>query len=87
MKKPQKDIQEYFFMECKCKIKEIMNPRETEFLRHLFRYRNSGTPETEELAVLEGMPQGNNCEFLYSWGFSYYCANPEIIKKFSSDGK
>ena len=59
-----------------------MNPREVEFLRHLFRYRDSGVPEAKQLAVIDGAPQGNKCEFVYSWGFSYYCANPEIIKEF-----
>ncbi len=71
-------------MECACKIKGIMNPREVEFLKHLFQYRDSVTLAVQDLAALEGLPQGKKCGFLYSWGFSYYCANPEVIKKFVS---
>lgn len=72
-------------MDCKCSIKGLLDLKETRFIKELFARTGRKAPESEHLVALGDTAQITSCPFHFSWGFSYYCANPEIIKQFAGN--
>lgn len=69
-------------MACRCRIKQLVDNKELEDMKGLFLTLRGVKLQVDRLAELEPLNTVVPCEFMYSWGFSYYCAKPEVIEEF-----
>ena len=68
-------------MECCCKARRVLTPAETLEIKKLLSLVGRKEIKVEKLAELELWDKSGKCEFLFSWGFVFYCANPAFINE------
>lgn len=75
--------------EGRCVLKKIVRPDKVELLRRLFDAVGMEGPKNDQVGEidLDKTKVMKDCTFMYSWGFSYYCDNPECIDKFLNSDK
>lgn len=74
-------------MACYCKIKKVLSSEEARELNKLLSLVGRKEIAIVKLAELAQWEKSGKCEFLFSWGFNFYCAHPEFIEKFLKDNK
>jgi hypothetical protein len=72
-------------MKCKCNIDCILGKEKTKTLTTLLNILGKEFTNHTLLAKIKPLSAKSlDCEFIHSWGLSYYCSNRDVIIKFQA---